>query len=142
MNRGNRAGFSLVEAMIATVILGLAAAGILLPFTSGAALRAEGLRETLAAKLAGDLMEQIVNTAFEEVVAGYDGYCEPQGQVRDSRGALFTDPYYADFSRAANCLYVYASQESGIGQPIFILATVRVYYRGRELTVINRLISK
>ena len=49
-------GFSLAEAVMAVVVLGIAAAGILLPFTSGAAVQAEGVHRTLAAKLAADLM--------------------------------------------------------------------------------------
>ncbi|MHC4644387.1 MAG: type IV pilus modification PilV family protein [Planctomycetota bacterium] len=138
----NQGGFTLAEAMIATVVLSIAAAGILVPFAGGAAVRAEGMRATLAARLAADLMEEILNTSFEEVVAGYDGYSEAEGQVKDSKGAVFTDLYYADFSRDASCAYVYASQQSGTAQPIFILATVRVSYRGGEVAVVNRLISK
>jgi len=64
-NYKHRNGFTLAEAMIATVVLGIAAAGVLLPYTVGAAVRAEGTRRTLAAKLAGDLMEEIVSTPFD-----------------------------------------------------------------------------
>ena len=53
-NYKNRKGFSLAEAMMATVVLSIAAAGVLLPFTSGARVRAEGMRRTLGAKLASD----------------------------------------------------------------------------------------
>lgn len=35
-------GFTLAEAMMATVVLGFAAAGVLVPFVSGASVRAEG----------------------------------------------------------------------------------------------------
>ncbi len=41
-------GFTLAEAMMATVVLGIAAAGVLLPFASGAGVRAEGAHEHLA----------------------------------------------------------------------------------------------
>ncbi len=133
-------GFSLAEAMIATVVLGIAAAGMLLPFTSGAALRAEGAHRTLAAKLAGDLMEKVINTPFGYIVSSYN-YTEPQGQVKDTNGAVFTDSNYANFSRDVSCEYVYVPQESGTEEPKFIRATVRVYYSGRETAVINRLIG-
>ena len=135
-------GFSLVEAMMATVVLGIAAAGVLLPFTTGASVRAEGNRRTLGAKLAADLMEKIVSTPFEQIVGTYDGYAEPQGQVKDVSGAVFTGSNYANFSRDASCEYVYVPQESGAGEPRFICATVRVYYSGREIAIINRLISE
>lgn len=135
-------GFSLAEAMIATVVLGIAAAGILLPFTSGAVVRAEGMRRTLAAELATDLMEKIVRMPFDRIVDNFDGYTEPQGQLKDASGATFTDSNYTNFSRDVSCEYVYMPQESGTGEAKFIRATVRVYYSGREIAVINRLINK
>ena len=137
-----RRGFTLAEAMMATVVLGIAASGVLLPFTSGAAVRAEGMRRTLGAKLASDLMEEIVNTPFEQIAVGYDGYSEPQGQIKDAGGAVFTDSYYAKFSRDSMCDYVYVPQESGSGVSKYIRVTVRVYYRGKEIATINRLVSE
>jgi prepilin-type N-terminal cleavage/methylation domain-containing protein len=137
----HRKGFTLAEAMIATVVLGIAAAGVLLPFTSGAAVRAEGTRMTLAAKIAGDLMEEIVNTPFEQIITGYDGYAELQGQVKDASGIVFTDLNYAAFSRDVVCEYVYMPQESGDGDLKFIQIIVRVYYNAREIATISRLVS-
>ena len=161
----NQKGFSLAEAMMATVVLGIAAAGVLLPFTSGAAVRAEGTRRTLAAKLAGDLMEQLINKPFHDPngssyyyqlgpdagetmfadfdnIDDFDGYAEPQGQVKDAAGAVFTDSNYAGFSREVSCGYVYVPRETGTAEPKFIRATVRVYYNGKQTAIINRLISE
>jgi len=125
---------------MATVVLGIAAAGVLLPFTSGAAAQAEGMRRTLGAKLAGDLMEEIVNTPFEQIVDSY----EPQGQVKDAGGIVFTDPMYANFSREVSCVNVNVPVSPGefskdVG---FIHATVWIYYSGKEIAVIERLISE
>jgi hypothetical protein len=141
IKRPNRSGFSLAEAMLATVVLGIAAAGVLLPFTSGASVRAEGMRRTLAAKLAGDLMEEIINTEFDSIIAQYN-YTEPEGQVKDAMGVVFTDDNYAGFGREVSCEYVYVPQESGVAASKFIRATVRVNCNGREVAIINRLISK
>lgn len=135
-------GFTLAEAMIAIVVLGIAAAGVILPFTSGAVVRAEGARRALAVRLASDLMEEIINTPFEQVVATYNGYSEPQGQVKDASGAVFTDSNYSRFSRDATCSYVYVPQESGSAAPNFIRATVRVCYDDEEIATVNRLSSK
>ncbi len=126
---------------MATVVLGIAAAGVLLPFVSGARVRAEGTRRTLAAKLAGDLMEQVINTPFDQIVADYDGYAEPQGQIKDANEAVFTDSNYANFRRDVSCQYVRVPQESETGELKFILVTVRVYYSGIETAIINRLIG-
>ncbi|UCF43197.1 MAG: prepilin-type N-terminal cleavage/methylation domain-containing protein [Planctomycetota bacterium] len=139
----NRKGFSLAEAMMATVVLGIAAAGVLVPFTTGARVRAEGTRRTLAAKLAGDLMEEIINTPFDQIISQYDGHTEAQGQVKDANDVVFSDSNYANFSRGASCAYVYVPPQSELfAAPNFIWVTVRVYYSGSEMAVINRLIGE
>jgi len=137
-----RRGFTLAESLMAVVVLGIAAAGVLLPFSGGARVRAEGVRRTLAVKLASDLIERIVNTPFDQIMATYDGYSESQGQVRDADGVVFSDANYANYSRDAGCRQVYVAQESGTEDSIFIRATVRVYYSGRTIATINRLISE
>jgi len=142
--RRTRAGFTLPEATIALVILGMAAAGVLLPFSNGASVQAEGLRMTLAAKLADDLMERIIATPPGQIVATWDGYAEAQGQVKDAGGTVFTDPMYANFSRRATCHdNVYVPQQSGPPWPCdYILVSVQTSYQGREMASIRRLISK
>ncbi|GAI09009.1 unnamed protein product, partial [marine sediment metagenome] len=70
-----------------------------------------------------------------------DGYTEPQGQVKDASGMVFTGLNYANFSRNVSCEYVRAPQESETGELKFIRATVRVYYSGKQIAIINRLIS-
>lgn len=134
--------FTLTEAMMAVVILAIAAASLLLPFTSGAAIQAEGSRLTLAAKLASDLMEQIINTPFEYVVGSYNGYSESEGQVKDAGGFVFTGSLYSNFSRNSSCSYFYFSSEDTRVQPKFILVMVRVYYKSDEVVRIVRLITR
>ena len=129
---------------MAMVLLGLAAAGVLLPFSNGASVQAEGLRMTLAAKLADDLMERIIATPPGQIVATWDGYAEAQGQVKDAGGAVFTDPMYANFSRQAACATM-STCLSRVGRrwpSDFILVSVQVSYQGREVASISRLISK
>jgi type II secretory pathway pseudopilin PulG len=134
--RTKNKAFSLAEAMMATVVLGIAAAGVLLPFASGAAVRAEGARRTLAAMLAGNLMERFINTPFDDLVIDGGGYVdEPQGQIRDASGTLLSDPAYAKFSRSA-------TYEYDASQPFFMIVTVSVKYDGDEIISLSRLISK
>jgi type II secretory pathway pseudopilin PulG len=136
------AGFTLAEATLALVILGMAAAGVLLPFVGGAKVQTEGLRRTLAAELADNLMEQVVAAPYDSIVGTYN-YTEAQGQVKDASGTVFTDPIYANFGREVSCKYVYVKQQGDEEPPcFFILATVRVYYQGVEIATINRLISE
>jgi hypothetical protein len=132
---------------MALVILGMAAAGVMLPFSSGAAVQAEGIHRTLAAKLAGDLMERIVATPYDTVVGTWNGYAEAAGQIRDVAGAVFADPLYARYSRDVACDYVYVQQQL-LQQnwtppaPNFIVITVRVCDRGRPVMTLSRLISR
>lgn len=137
-----RRGFTLAEATLAMVLLGLAATGILLPFSGGAAVQAEGMHRTLGAMLANDLMERIAGTPFGDIVTRYGDHLEPQGQVEDAGETPYTDPMYANFSREAKCKYVYTSQQGGEVAPNFILATVRVAYLGRDVATVHRLISE
>jgi prepilin-type N-terminal cleavage/methylation domain-containing protein len=168
----SRGGFTLVEAMIAVMVLGLAAASVLLPFMSGAAVRSEGVNRTLAARLASDLMEQILLLPFhdpdgeasdynlgpesgETMPTGfdnlddYDGYSEIQGQVKDAAGEVFTevctDPRYANFSRSVTCEYVYVPPQPAETDPAkceFIRITVQVDYSGVPMATIVRLVSE
>ena len=135
-------GFTLAEAMLATVVLAIAAAGVLMPFVAGASVRAEGQRRTLAARLAAELIEKIVETDFDSIVGSYGSYSEAEGQIKDMTGAVFTDPVYANYSRTAECVEVWMAQESGSDSPIFIRATVNVYYRGKLIGSVSRLIAK
>ena len=141
-----RKGFSLAEAMMATVVLGIAAAGVLLPFTAGAAARAEGNRRTLASMLAADLVERIVRTGFDkiaaDIVAGYDGYSEAQGHIKDAGEVEFIDSKYANFSRTASWDYKFMPEASDATSARFILVTVKVYYNGKEIVKVDRLVSQ
>ncbi len=127
---------------MAMVVLGMAAAGVLLPFSAGASVRAEGIHRTTGAALAADLMEKIVVMPFDQIVSNFGSYSESQGQVKDAQGQVFTDPSYAKFSRSATCVYVYVPQETTPPSPKFILATVQVFYNDKPVAVVSRLISK
>ena len=127
---------------MAMVVLGMAAAGVLLPFSAGASVRAEGVHRTTGAVLASDLMEKIVAKPFDEIIPNFGSYSEVQGQVKDAGGQVFTDPSYAKFSRSATCVYVYVPQETTPLNPKFILATVQVFYGDKPVAVVSRLISE
>jgi prepilin-type N-terminal cleavage/methylation domain-containing protein len=92
-------GFTLAEALMALVILSIAAIGIVQPFSAGAAVQLEGWHRSLTAKLSSDLLEQIVNTEYDQITAEWTDYSEAKGQVKDSLGNVFTDISYANYSR-------------------------------------------
>ncbi|MGE5296821.1 MAG: type IV pilus modification PilV family protein [Solirubrobacterales bacterium] len=137
-----RRGFTLVEATMAMVILGLAAAGVLLPFSGAARIQAEGIHSTVAAELANDLMERIAATSYADIVTSWNGYSEARGGVTDSTGTVLTDPIYARFSRDVTCEAVTVWPQSATTVSYFIRASVRVYDEGRLVVTLNRLISE
>ena len=164
----SKQGFTLTEAMMAVVVLGIAAASLLIPFISGAAVRAEGINRTLAARLASDLMEQILRLPFHDPDDGasdyspgpdsgetgpssfdniddYHSYSELQGQVKDATGAVFSDSAYANFSRSVTCEYVYVPPQPAESDPAkceFIRITVQVNHSGKQMATIVRLVSE
>lgn len=158
-------GFTLTEAMLAVTILGFAAASVLVPFVSGAAVRAEGMRRTLGAGLAGDLMEQIVRLPFHDPsgltsdyslgpelgetgptlfdnIDDFHNYTEAQGQVKDVTWAVFTDPKYAKYSRSVTCAYALAPPQTDLTKYNFILITIQVNYSGKNVATLCRLVSE
>lgn len=133
----NRKGFTLVEAMIAMVVLSVATAAVILPFSTGAALNAEGSRRTLGAKLAADLLEKIENTDYDLIYPIYDNYFEAAGSVTDVDGQVFTDPVYSRFGRFST-----APEEVPVGGELLTWATVYIYYDNIEMLRMSTLIGR
>lgn len=147
--RKNQSAFTLAESMISVVVLSIAAMGVLLPFTSGMVIRSDGENRTLAAELASNLMEQIVNTPYNNILTAYNGYSEPRGQVKKYDGTVFTDSRYSPFSRQVSCQRVNVPQQSQIniegninGETGYILVNIKVYYNDKLYAELNRLRSK
>ena len=93
--------------MIAVTLLAFAASAVSMPFVAGAASRAEGARRTLAAKLAGDRLEQLEQIAsidYDNQLWQYDGYPFElfPGGLEDGNGGFLTDPTYSVFTRYSN----------------------------------------
>lgn len=141
-NCKKRRAFSLTEAMLATAILSMAAAGVLLPFTSGAMVRADARRQMLAARLAHDLMEVILLTQFEGIGIAWDGWCDPPGGAIHLSGPPFTDPQYADLKRMVDCQEVYMPQETADADPKFVRVTITVYHKNKKIGTVSRLINR
>ena len=135
-NRYNRKGFTLAEAMIAVVLLAFAASAVSMPFVAGAAVRKEGAQRTLAAKLAHDLMEEIVSTYFDQIIEDYDGSYEHNGMVENINGEFFTDPVYADFRRIVSCT---PATVSGVG---LLWVTVYIYRNNDFMLSLSTLVGE
>jgi prepilin-type N-terminal cleavage/methylation domain-containing protein len=133
-NRKNRKGFTLAEAMMAVVVLSIASAGVILPFTGGASMQIEGARRTLSTKLAADYLEKIVATGYVSI-ANAGMYYELEGAMLDGNGNLLDDPIYARFSR-------WGTVETPVLNGVDMLwITVTVNYKGEEFANIGTLVG-
>jgi prepilin-type N-terminal cleavage/methylation domain-containing protein len=130
-----RKGFTLIEAIMATVLLAIAATGVIHPFAAGAAVQAEGWRRSLAAKLASDLLEEVIDTDYDQIASTWTSYTEAQGGVKDYRGVVFTDLAYAKFSRD-----VTLQTTTDLANIEHLWVTVRVYRNGDETAKLSTLV--
>jgi prepilin-type N-terminal cleavage/methylation domain-containing protein len=138
----NRKGFTLVEAMMALVVLTVSASAVVLPYSSGAAVLAEGSRRTLAAKLAGDLLDEIAVTDYSDIMSVYGSYSESQGNIfKAGSWDTFDNEIYSNFSRTTVCKYYTIGSGRNI-TPMGIKVTVTVSYDGRQLASISTLVAK
>jgi len=133
--RRDSKAFTLIEAMLAMAILAAAAAGILLPYASGAAVQVEAAQRTLAAHLASDLLEEIAATPFANIVSTWHGYTEAEGQIRGASGLPLEGPAYAGLRRQVTC------QTLTMGSQVMIWATVDVYHRGNQMVHIGSMLG-
>jgi prepilin-type N-terminal cleavage/methylation domain-containing protein len=152
-------GFTLIEALLASVILSMAIIAITLPFTASVQQQQADARLSAAATLSQEMMEEVLSRSFdvedEPNVPGpesgetrltfdhyddYDGLVEPAGQLRDAKGNLVDDPAAVGLSRHVSVAYVYVSGQSTSADPTFVRVVVEMR-RGEETLVrITRLI--
>ena len=156
----SRAGFTLMEALLAAVILLIAITAITLPFAAGARAEQADARMCLAVSLAQEMMEEILAKPFADPqgattvgpdagetrrarfdnVDDYHGYYEGPRQIADATGAVLTTPVAAGLSRTVTAQYVYVSGQD-TGQPAtFVRVTVTVAHDGSPLVTLTRLV--
>lgn len=160
-------GFTLIEALMAAVILAIAVAAAIMPFTCGVRTQDVEGRQTLAVGLASDLMEEVLLRPFEEpfdsddevepvsrfgpdsgetsrwdfsAMDDYDGYEEADGGLLDHDGKRITDEAAAGVSRHVTVEYVYVSGQDVSEAPTFMRVSVEVRHNGTEVVKLTRLV--
>lgn len=124
-------GFTLLEVLVAMMLLGIAAAGVGLPFATAAGVQREASVQLTAARLASDKLEQIRTAGYDSAVDS----TEAAGLVKKADGALFTDVFYADFGRTVTC------QAATVGGVEMKWVTAAVSWDGREITRLSTLMG-
>ena len=146
-------GLTLLESLIAAVLLAVVAGSVIAPFTAGAQNNAQEARQTLAVSLAQGLMEEVLSKAFSDPdgseagetgrsawddMMDYNGYKEVEGAIVSADGAALTGSATAGLSRTAavrKMILMAGPGESGT----FAEIVVEVQYHGTAIIRLVRL---
>lgn len=149
------AGITLLETLLAALVLSMATGAILMPFTAGARCAEHDARMTVAVSLAQDMMEEIIAKPFtdpngeegQEIARedwddldDYDGYGEPAGTVSSFDGGVVTDQTAVHLSRHVTVEDVYVSGQDVNGPATFKRVTVEVRHSGDAIVTLCRLV--
>ena len=159
-----RDAFTLVEALLAAVILAMTVSAIVMPFVAGAQNDLVSARGALAITLAQDLMEEILARPFSDPDDGdhanlgpdngetpgdkqtfdniddYDNYAEPAGHIQTHQVDIAVDPMTATLSRSAVVAYVYVSGQDTSKPPTCCRVGVMVSNGTEALVTLSRLV--
>jgi prepilin-type N-terminal cleavage/methylation domain-containing protein len=129
----NQSGFTLMEAMMAVVILAVAASGISMAFAAAAATQTEANRQVLASRLAADLIEKIVATGYGDI-----NQTKYLAGIYSAEGIGCTGAIYEKFS----CTLAYGNVSIAGSPPVnLIQVTVVAKYNDQEITRMTTLIG-
>lgn len=152
-------GFTLLEALLAAIVLALAVTAITVPFTAAAQHDQMDATRTMAVNLAQEMMEEILGKSFNAAgdpntpgpEAGetrstfdqfddYHGYSEAQGQIADRSGAVIGDAAANSLSRTVSAQYTYVDGQDTGASATFIRITVTVLHKGSAMVTLSRLV--
>lgn len=155
-------GFTLLEALLSSIVLAVCVAAITAPFAAAARNEQVEARRTLAVNLAQEIMEEILALPFDDDltdyvhhpgpeadesyrmlfdnVDDYDEYAESPGTLTDVMGYVLDCPATADLSRHVTASYVYVSGQDTANLPNFVRIVVEIRYRGQPIVTLTRLI--
>lgn len=155
-------GFTLLEALLASVVLAMAVGAMTMPFVAGARNEQDDARRTLAVALAQEMMEEVLAKPFEDddevahLAVGpdagerdrsdfdnmddYDAYEEAAGAIANLDGQVIQDAAAAGLSRHVTASYVYVTGQTTENDPNFLRATVEIRHDGQTIVRLARLV--
>jgi len=149
-------GFTLLEALLAAVILAMAITAITMPFTAAAQNEQIDARQTLAVNLAEEMMEEILSQPVDDPdgqsapgpekdekslsqfdnIDDYDGLVETGG----FGDAVEDQAESAGLSRVVTVSYVRVAGQDTDDEPAFIRVSVEVSHNGSGIVRLTRLV--
>ncbi len=160
---GGAKGFTLVESLMAAVLVGIAAIAFCDALTAGTQQSQSATEYAVATNLASALMNEIVSRPFRDpsapltytlgpksgttphssyTCAGhYAGLTEAAGAMYAADGTALSDATLAGYSRSVTATYVALPGRGTHLPPAALLVTVEVKYNDVSLVTLKRLIS-
>jgi type II secretory pathway pseudopilin PulG len=150
----HRRGLTLLEALMAAVLLALVAGAVIAPFTAAAQNNAQEARQTLAVSCAQELMEEILSKRVNDPdgseagesgrgnwddMVDYDGYTEAEGGIVGADGSALAGPGSAGLSRTVTVRKTFSAGPLPGQTGTFAEIVVEVRHRGSPLAKLIRL---
>lgn len=117
-----RRGFSLIEALVASVILAIVVLAVGSAVATGRQLSIEGQKTILAAMAADDLMGELVTVAYDDLDS-HDGMDQPEGAMETLDGELYPERFWM------------IGRNADIVEEIVDIEGMGVKVRGKTITV-------
>ena len=148
-------GMTLMEALLAAVVMAMTAGAVIMPYAAGARCTLQNARQTLAVNLAQEMMEEILTLPFRDPegdeagetgrstwddIDDYHGCAEAAGDVRSFDGVVAEDPATVGLSRHVTVESVYVSGQTPEDSPSFLRVAVEVRYKGSPVATVCRLV--
>lgn len=150
-----RKGLTLLESLLAAVILAMVVAAITLPFAAGAESTLQEARQTLAVNLAQDLMEEILAKPVSDPQGGPNvveasrslwddmqdyAQLDEVNSIVSLDGTAVTDPSSTGLTRHAKVALHRLSGQNAAEATCFLLVTVEVRYKNQSIVTLSRLV--
>ena len=159
IRRKTVAAFTLMESLLAALVLAMTVTAIIMPFTTAARNEQCDGRRTLAVSLAQEMMEEVLSKPFDDPqgpgevgpeadetgrgsfdnIDDFDGYNESAGNVSDLSGVASTAPEAVGLSRHVTASYMYLPGQDVAGVPTSVSVTVEVRHDNQPLLALSRL---
>jgi len=165
--RQHERAFTLMEALLAAVILAIAIGAVIMPFTVAMRTQVLEARQTQAVSLAEALMEEVLLRPFEEpgdgnedpepvgcfgpdlgessradfsAIDDFHGYTDLAGTITGPDGKVIDDPAAEGLSRHVTVQYVYVTGQDPAEDPTFLRVVVEVRHESEPLVTLTRLV--
>ncbi len=153
--RAAREGFTLLESLLASVLLASVITTITMPFVASAQQTAQDARNTYALVMGQEMMEEIISLCNQPQMnvdqgppsrpgfrtpLDYDGYEESAGNITDQRGLVMNDPLATGLTRHVSVESFTVDDQRPEDVDAFLRVRVTIRHHGVSMVSLTRLV--